>query len=421
MAHTNPLRIAMLTNLFYPVVSGSATHSRGLARALTELGHHVIVITAHVDKTTPRHEVIDGFEVYRIPAIRLPQMPIALNFSWLSWTLWPKNLRRIKNILKQHDIQLMHIHNHMFDMALSGVLLQKQLKIPSIVTIHTVIRHNIRLFNLLLYPADRVILRHAVMRHIKSVICPDENVKQYVREAFGRKDGAIIPYGISLPSHPGSDIESQIVEQFQLAGKRIFLSLGNVNVFRNRLTLIRAVAEIRTRFPDFLLLIVGAMGDQRSVDLVKELQLEETVRFTGAQPHEHISIYHKLAELEGMWFEQVEADKHSIGIAAMEAMLAGKPVLTVSNINTFGENMLKNHQNIVNLKSGDKEEVIEVLCQLLENPDKSHAIGEQAKYFASEHFTWPKIAAKTAAIYQSHIAVPEPEINHIPSAEQVKA
>lgn len=397
------LRVAMFTNLFYPVVSGSATHTRGLARSLSEQGHHVIVITPHVDPSTPKYEVMEGFEVHRIPAIRLPEMPISLNFPWLSWTLWPKNLRRIENLLKQHNIQLLHIHNHMFDMALNGVLLKRRLKIPAVLTIHTVIQHSVRAFNLLLYPADRFFLRHAVVRRVDAVVCPDANIQNYLRQAFGRVDGKLVPYGISLPPHPGPEIETDIIERFGLQGRRLILSLGNVNVFRNRLDLIRAMPEVRSRFPNVLLLIVGGIGDQRPVELVKQLGLEDNVLFTGAQPHEHMSVYHNLAEIEAMWLDQDEAGQNSIGIAGMEAMLSGKPILTVSNVDAFGPGVLTSGRNVVILKAGDHEGLAVILNDLLAHPEKSQQIGQSAQALARNLFTWPQIAAKTTALYRSLI------------------
>jgi glycosyltransferase involved in cell wall biosynthesis len=395
--------IAMLTNLFHPVATGSATQTQGLARTLSELGHNIVIITPHLDPKSPKHEVIDGFEVYRIPTLRLPKMSIALNFPWLSWTFWPANLRRIESILKSHDIDILHIHNHMFDMAFSGVMMKSRLNIPVVLTIHTVIKHSICAFNFFLYPADRFFLRHTVVRRVNAVICPDENIKDYLHEAFSRNDGSIIPYGISLPAHPGSGVEQEIVTRFSLKGRRIILSLGHVHALRNRLDLIRAMAEIRTKFPEVLLLIVGDIADQRPVNLVKELALEDNVVFTGKQPYAHVPAYHALAELESMWLDQAEQGKNSPGVACMEAMLFGKPVLTMSNVDTFGKGVLVSGHNIVILRSGESQELANIIMDLLDHPDKTKSIGIMAKSLATEKFTWSKVAAQTLEVYSSLI------------------
>lgn len=396
-------RIAMLTNLFHPVATGSATQTQGLAKALSELGHHIVIITPHLDPRSPKHEVIDGFEVYRIPTLRLPRMSIALNFPWLSWTFWPANLRRIESILKSHDIDILHIHNHMFDMAFSGVVMKSRLNIPTVLTIHTVIKHSIGAFNFFLYPADRFFLRHTVVRRVSAVICPDENIKDYLREAFSRNDGSIIPYGISLPAHPGSEVEQEIVTRFSLKGRRIILSLGHVHALRNRLDLIRAMAAIRTKFPEVLLLIVGDVADQRPVNLVKQLALESNVVFTGKQPYAHIPVYHALAELESMWLDQADQGKNSLGIACMEAMLFGKPVLTMSNVDTFGKDVLVSGHNIVILRPGESKELANIIIDLLDHPDQTKSIGIMAKSLATEKFTWSKIVAQTLEVYSSLI------------------
>lgn len=400
-------RIAMLTNLFYPVATGSATQVHGLSRELAARGHGIVVITAHIDPMTPKYEVMDGFEIYRIPALRLPRMSISLNFPWLNWTFWPANLRRIKAIIERHDIDLLHVHNHMFDMAFAGMALKRSLGLPVILTLHTVIKHSVRAFNLLLYPADRGFLRHAVVRHADAVICPDVNICAYLSVAFGREDGTLIPYGISLPDHPGPGVERQIVEHFELAGRRVILSLGHVNALRNRLDLIRAMPAVCARFPNVVLLVVGAVADQRPVNLAKKLGLQDTVIFAGVQPHKHTPVYHQLAELEAMWFDQADGGKNPLGIACMEAMLAGKPVLTVSNVDTFGTGVLVSDRDVVILEALDAESLARTIIDLLDSPETIARIGAAAQRLARDCFAWPKIAAETAAVYAALVPFAE--------------
>ncbi len=396
-----PLGIAMLSNLFHPIASGSATQTLGLSRALVTLGHRVVVITAHVDPSSPEHEIIDGVDVYRLPSIHLPKMSISLHFPWLNWTFWPANLRRIEEILRRHDINLLHVHNHMFDMAFVGMAMKRRLGLPIVLTLHTIIKHSVRLFNLLLYPADRGFLKHAVVRRADAVICPDVNIQAYLAEAFDRHDGRLIPYGISLPPHPGRQVEEDIISRFGLNGRRVILSLGHVHALRNRLDLIRAMPKVRERFPEVLLLIVGDVADQRPVELVAELGLKETVIFAGAQPYAHIPVYHELAEFEAMWLDQAEAGLNSLGVACMEAMLAGKPVLSVSNVDTFGPGVLRSGRDVVIVKAGDAAGLTQTIVNLLDDPQATARIGYTARTLAEERFAWPEVAAQTEGVYRS--------------------
>src|SRR5690606_20697759 len=130
-------RICMFSNLFPPVVSGSSTQSYSLSKELVKLGYEVCVISANVDRNTPYYEVVDGIEIYRIPSIRLPQMGIALNFPWLSITFTPANQRRIAEIISKFQPDVLHLHNHMFDLSFSAVRVKHKFNVPLITTIHT--------------------------------------------------------------------------------------------------------------------------------------------------------------------------------------------------------------------------------------------------------------------------------------------
>ena len=399
-----PISVAMFTNLFAPVVSGSATQSMGLAATLAARGHKVVVITAHVDRQSAVHERIDGYDIYRIPALRLPEMSISLNFPWLNWTLWPANLRRMEDILRRHGVQVIHVHNHMFDLAFAGMILRRRLKLPAVLTLHTIIKHSIALFNLLLVPADRFVLKSLVVSQAEAVICPDCNVQRYLEERFSRQDGRLIPYGIDLPADPGQAVKQRIVEQYALKGKRVILSLGHVHALRNRLDLIRAMPRVRERFPNVRLLIVGAVADERPVALVKQLELGDAVIFTGPQPYADIPAYHALAELEAMWLDQADGGLNSLGIACMEGMYMARPVLTVSNEDTFGPGVLKNGRDIIILKAGDPDKIAAIIIDLLADEEKARRIGRAAEEVARTQFAWPSVRDQTLAVYRMALA-----------------
>ncbi|MDQ3817296.1 MAG: glycosyltransferase family 4 protein [Acidobacteriota bacterium] len=129
-----------------------------------------------------------------MPAVRLPKMSVALNFPWLNYTFFPKNLRRVEEIIERYKPDVLHLHNHMFDLAFMATSMRRRTGKPLVVTIHTVIKHARGVYNLFLYPADRVFLKRLVINRTDAVICPDVNVQEYVKEAFNVDDGIIVPY-----------------------------------------------------------------------------------------------------------------------------------------------------------------------------------------------------------------------------------
>ena len=155
------LRVVMFSNLFHPVASGSSVHSRTLTAELVKHGCDVTMITARLTKDSPEYECVDGVHIHRLPSLRLPKMSISLNFPWLNATFWPANIRRIEAILDQRQPDVLHLHNHMFDLGLSAAIVKRRRKLPMLCTIHTMIRHPSPLCNAILVPADRWFLRPA--------------------------------------------------------------------------------------------------------------------------------------------------------------------------------------------------------------------------------------------------------------------
>ncbi len=401
------LRVVMFSNLFPPVVSGSATQSSLLARELTKRGCEVAVVTARVIPESEPYEVSHGVHIHRLPALRLPRMPIALNFPWLNCTFTPANWKRIQAILDAHRPDVMHLHNHMFDLAFSAALAKRRRHVPLVVTIHTMIKHARSMFNLLLCPLDRVLLRRAVIDQSDAVLCPDQNIHDYVTEAFRRPDAEIVPYGITNAAPADPALVEQLMTCHGLHGKRVILSLGHIHEIRNRKTLIEALPHVHRTTPETVLLLVGAVASETPAKLARSLGVSDSVRFTGAVPHEHVSAYLQLADLEAHWLNQDVPEKTSLGIASLEAMSAGRVVLAAANENTYGPGILRDGENLVLVDPHDAQRLAATLVELLHDDPRRAAIGLCASQTIRGHFSWDRICEKTLAVY--HRLAGEPQ------------
>jgi 1,2-diacylglycerol 3-alpha-glucosyltransferase len=394
------MNIAVISNLFAPVVSGSSTQSAGLSRELARLGHKPFVVTARIEKTSPAYEEIDGVPIYRIPAVRLPRLAISMNFPWLSYSFTPGNLTRIEEVFRRQRPEIIHLHNHMFDLSFSAVLMHRKYRIPLVITIHTMIRHNRELYNLLLYPADRVLLRKTVVEQAQMLICPDINIGKYVREAFPQSRRALVPYGISIPGEPEEGILQELRERYQLNGKRVILSLGNVIELRDRRELIAALPSIRKAIPNVVALIVGGESTDRPRRLSKQLGVEDAVIFTGPVPHHQVKNYLALAELEIHLFYQDVPENMSLGIASLEAMAAGKVILAWANENTYGRGVLRDGCNIVFVDPYNPSQLAQTIIDLLLDHEKRRRIGDRARQAIQEQFSWSSVCSRTLEVYE---------------------
>lgn len=391
--------ICMFSNLYPPVYSGSSTQCSQLACELSKRGHEVVVITTHLDKQTAPYENIDGVHVYRLPTIHLPKMAVSLNFPWLNSTFVPGNTRRINAIFNKHRPDVIHLHNHMFDLAFSAVHAARQFKIPLVITIHTLIKHPRSVYNWILYPLDRQLLKRTVIEKADLILCPDATIERYVSEAFGSVDKTLLPYGITQMPAPSEHQMASIRQRYGLENAPVILSLGHLHEIRNRKELIEILPALISRFPALKLMIVGDVGTNSAEILAKRLGVSEAVIFTGSVPHSDVPAYLGIADLEAHWFHESNPQNKTLGIAALEAMGAGKVVVGTADEDVYGKGVLDNDHNVILVNLTNLENIKLRITDLLENEQKRSAIGIQAQKTIVNHFSWASVCKQTLAAY----------------------
>ncbi len=390
----------MFTNLFAPIATGSSIHSTKLARNLVKRGVDVTVFTAHLDKNSPRHEVMDGVDVYRVPCLKLPRLPIAVNFPWLSATLWPSNISFMREVLERKNCQLLHLHNHMFDMAFSSVILSRLMKLPLVLTIHSIIRHPVPLYNAILGAADASLLKYAVVRRADALVDLDNSCTRYLANRFGRNDGTLIPLAVDLPDEADPADVEMIREKYDLVGKKVLLSVGHLHHLRNRLSLLRGFKDVVRQMPHARMLIVGARNYQPTLDLVDRLGLNDQVIFTGKQPHRLIPAFMEACDVHSMWFDLDPQGRNSLANANIEAMFYGKPVMGMLDIDAYGKGLLKDWENIVITPFHNPEpHITDSLLKLFREPELAESIGRNARKMALETFNWDRVTDSHEALY----------------------
>lgn len=395
--HT-PRTVCMFSNLYPPVSSGSSTQCAQLSRELARAGWKVVVITAKPDRQAPEHEQDGGVSVYRVPAVRLPRLPVALNTPWLFLTLSWANYRRIRAILDAHPPDVLHAHNHMFDLALFAALFARRLGKPLVLTVHTIIRHPAPWYDALLRLADQVLLKHLVVRRADRLICPDSLIQAYTREAFGEVRTSLVPYGIG-PLPEADPRQARALRQaLGLGPGPVILSLGHLHATRNRRELVESLPELRKRFPDLKVLIVGDVGLPSIRDLAARLNVEGALILAGAVPHASLPEYLALADVEATWFDRRHPHQ-ALGIAAREAMAAGIAILTAADLDAFGSGVLRDGENVVSVDLQDRPDMLRRFIDLLENQELRNAIGARARETVRAHFAWRQVGERTAAVY----------------------
>ena len=157
---------------------------------------------------------------------------------------------------------------------------------------------------------------------------------------------------------------------------------------------IRVWQKVAARRPEARLVIVGD-GDQRSrlEVMVKELGLEDSVRFTGAIRQEQVLHYLQAADI----LVSVN-DLSNAGNPLMEAAACGKAIVTLNNGSTG--RLICDGVNGLLLEPDDDAALAQALVRLMEDGDLRQRLQQAARQFALDNFwSWDeRMAAEVQAV-----------------------
>jgi glycosyltransferase involved in cell wall biosynthesis len=175
----------------------------------------------------------------------------------------------------------------------------------------------------------------------------------------------------------------------------VILFFGLIKPYKGLVYLIRAFAQVRRRWPEALLLIVGRPhGDFRLYQgLIGELKLTQAV-------HTHLQYvpYHELAT----WFTAAEAVILPYLATSQSAVLVtaytfGKPVVATT-VGGLAEIVEPGRSGLL-VPPGDEDALAEAIMDLLADPGRRAEMGRYARYLAETRYAWPAIARQTLAVY----------------------
>jgi len=236
------------------------------------------------------------------------------------------------------------------------------------------------------------------VHHAKHVIVPSESTKQDLVRLLGVPDDHVsVIYEAANPRFrplPLDQTRQQITQQYSLPQKYI-LYVGTVEPRKNIDGLLRAFRHLLDKYSisDTALVIAGGFGwlYEETMQVVKELKLEESVQFLGRVPDEDLhSLY------VGARCHVHVAHYEGFGLTPLEAMACGTPTI-VSNTSSLPE-VVGDAALLVD--PGDAEEIAIAMHRLLTNDDL-HSELCQKGFRRAGCFSWDEAARQTLKVYAS--------------------
>lgn len=396
------MKIAITSDLYYPMTNGVAVFAHNLAKGLAKQGHEVLVICPSFKGRQYRVKR-DGVTTMYLRSIRFPFYPDQINKVpdgkeilgvplprlayrhglWITVDPYPA-LKRVLN--KFHpDV----IHNQTAEMiAIAARRYAKKYDVPMVSTGHAYpdnITSQLKILKPIKRPLDAVLRAYmaSFLKHSEYATMPTEmaidDLVPKKRKSF-KVTVEPLSNGVDLAQFGPKKAPLRIYKKYRLPTDRpIVLYVGRVDPEKSISNVVTAFLGVLEAVPEALLVIVGDGTDRRRLtDLVEALGIQQSVRFLGrVMPPDVMEIY-RTAQVFA-----TASETETQGIVLIEAAATALPLVAV-DAGAVRE-LCQHKKNGILCHPGDVEEMTDALVKILKNPDVRERYGKASLEIAKKH------------------------------------
>ncbi|MEV0065911.1 MULTISPECIES: glycosyltransferase family 4 protein [unclassified Amycolatopsis] len=392
------MRIAVVNNFFPPRVGGSAHMSASLAGEYAASGHEVLAITAAYGDA-PADEQRDGYRVVRLPAAKMPQLGLSIDFDMSFASLKPGNWRRVWKLLDEFKPDAVHLHGQFFDLSWLAGFYARRHKLPVLLTIHTLLISENKLYSRVFRILDAVLVKPVLSYIRPRYVILDKLGVDYCVERYGTSDANSEYFPIAVDTgHFEKPVTKDVRTELEVGDAPLIVSLGHVIPLRNRLPLIESLPAILDRHPGVRVVIVGRVYHDAFLKRAEELGVAEALVVTGAVPKEDVPAYFAAADI-------VTHDLNGgCGTASLEAMLSGTATIASVTEDNYPGIELRNGENILLVRPDDAEAVEATVLSLLDDPSLRERIAQRESAMVRANFGLDVVAEEHLRVFTKMVA-----------------
>jgi glycosyltransferase involved in cell wall biosynthesis len=396
------MRIAMVSEHASPLAvvggvdaGGQNVHVEALSRALARAGHEVTVYTRRDDRRIPaRVPIDDGVVVEHLTAG--PPRPIPKD-SLLSYMGELGAELAARFAVHPPDI----VHAHFWMSGLAALLGTQQSGIPVVQTFHALgVTKRLHQHRRDSSPPARIRLEQALARDVAHIIATSTaEADELVSFGARRQAVSVLPCGVDVdlftPAGPAAPPRT---------ARHRLVSVGRLVPRKGLDTVLRALAVL----PDTELLVAGGRPAgklaadpeaRRLRQLAARLGVADRVQLLGAVPRTELPPLLRSADAVvcAPWYEP-------FGIVPLEAMACGVPVVATA-VGGLADTVVDGATGVL-VPPKRPDLLAGAIRQLLAEPFWRDAYGTAGADRARSRYSWDRIAADTAMVYQQVLGVP---------------
>ena len=376
------MRVALVSDWYYPKIGGVASHMHHLAIKLKERGHEVAIVTNN--RTTGKEEDLEkrGIELIKIPGIVSPLLEVNVTYGL-------KSSEELNEFLKDFDI--IHSHHAFTPLALKAVKAGRAMRRATLLTTHSIsFAHESKLWEALGFTIS---LFTDYLKYPHRIIAVSRAAKAFI-EHFTDVPISIVPNGVDDKRFSPTKEKDKIKAKFGIKGN-VVLYVSRMSYRKGPHVLLNAFSKIE----DATLVIVGS-GEMLPFlkAQAKFLGIEDRVVFMGYVSDDLLPEIFKMADI----FVLPSVSSEAFGIVVLEAMASGVPVIA-TDVGGIPEVLKENEAGLL-VPPGNELELRNAIQKLLNNEELRKWYGINGRKAVEEKYSWDKVVVEIEKVYEEIIS-----------------
>ncbi|NJE84655.1 glycosyltransferase family 1 protein [Thermococcus sp. CX2] len=382
------LKIAIVSDWFFPKIGGIETHIDDLARNLLEIGHEPYVITHDYRYLKPYKDNFP-YTVRRFSA--------SMYLKNYHVSLGPNQLWKINELYKEVGFDITHVHSIYSPLSIAVANLSRGVRgVPVVATNHSF--YGNPKVDFILGP----MLRH-YLRRVDSFIAVSTPVAEDTKKLLGKRLNGrpvvVVPNGIDVEKWrpPEPEEREKAREMLGLSDEIALLYIGRMTERKQAHRLpfvISSALKLSGLSKDKIRLIAVGNGAMRP-------KLEENLHITGLA--ERTVLFDFLPR------EKVRELYWAADVVLMPGMLEAFPIVGLEASATGRAIVGRNESGLSDLivdgltgfLGNSEEELSQKLAEVISNGDIIERIGREARKRAEREFSWKVVLEKLLDVYKT--------------------
>jgi len=370
------MRICQVAPYFHPHVGGVESHVYSLCKELSRRGHEVTVYTTLSNPSLPLYEIIDGFDVHRVPPL----------FTVLRTPIIPE----LKKELVTWDGDVVHAHS---PPPLSSYYAAKACAVTKksfVLTHHCDLEIPSPLGPVIVGLYEHTLGRYTLSRADR-VIVTSHSYAATSKVVWGR--GACpIPNPVAIDRFAPSVSGRKIRRRYR---PPLILFVGRLVYQKGLEYLIRSAEHV----PDATYLIVGDGPMRKELEAIARHIAPGRIVFAGRVPDKELPRYYGACDIFILpSISRLEA----FGIVVLEAMASGKPVIA-TDVPGVRDVVIDNVDGLI-AEPLNAKDLAEHINRLLADPTLRKRMGQAGRAKVLASYTPKIVAQRVEGVYEEAIA-----------------